>query len=357
MCSLAAVSKSASRELPASAEVSTAPLRILSTANISQGDYLAWHEPALCDDQQNVYFLVVPHLGPRDMQGGTNAAAGVLSPSNVLRISADGKTRTTFNPASSSKFASAKELATHAIALDKNGTLFMLIWVRWGDRGGPGEKSGQYIVSFDEKGKYQSHQEVDWQEMLVHQLEAFGSGEFLLRGQRADPPEPRLAILSAAGLTLRDVVGWSNDLLEEPSHTSTLRFDSMVRGDDGRIYVTQQAAKQHEEVVYALRSSGEIQEVFKLRPMPRDAQLLGLKTAGDRFAAAYLEAEQQSEASPGAMSGRWWIAVYSNVAGGGESQTTVYGPAPGSPLCYQHSESGDRFTFLTGGNKLVTMSP
>jgi hypothetical protein len=328
----------------------------LSTAAVSQGGYLAWSGPALCDEDENVYFLVVPHSTPRDVQDGAAAAADVLNPRDVLRVSADGKKRITFNPAVSSKFANAKELTTIAMALDRDGTLFMLIWARWG---GQGEKSGQYIVSFDKKGEYRSHLEVDWEEMLVHQFEVFGSGQFLLRGRRTHTAEPRLAILSAAGQTLQDVVGWSgpSDLLEEPSPTSTAKFDHLARGGDGRIYVTQQDARQHEDVVYAFRSSGESEEVFKLRPMPRGPQLLGWKAAGDRFAATYLEREQQSEASSGDQRGRWWIAVYSNVADVGELQTTVYGPAPGPPLCYQHKGSGDRFTFLMDGTKLVTMSP
>jgi len=103
-------------------------------------------------------------------------------------------------------------------------------------------------------------------------------------------------------------------------------------------------------VVYAVSASGQTERVFKLPPMPKDPPLLAWKAADDRFAASY-----QSDAS-GDQRSRWWIAVYSNIADGSEPETTLYGPAPGPLLCYQHKSSKDRFTFLTDGTKLVTMS-
>jgi len=71
--------------------------------------------------------------------------------------------------------------------------------------------------------------------------------------------------------------------------------------------------------------------------------------------ATYLRPDPQTESRSGERRGSHWIAVYSNVGAGGELEPTVYGPAPGPPICYQHEESGDRFTFLQEG-KLVTMS-
>jgi len=326
---------------------------------LSQAGDLVWSGPPLCDEDENVYFLVIPPWTPHASQGASTAAPELLGPRDVLRISANGKERMTLSPAAISKFAGAKELTTVAMALERQGTLFMLVRARWGERGSEAERSGQYLVSFDHKGEYRSVLEVDWQEMVVDQFEVFGSGQFLLRGRRTHTSETRVAVLSAAGQTLEDVRGWAgypSGPLEEPSPGSTPRFNHMVRGGDGRIYVAEQDALQDKAVVYAFGPSGESEELFKLRPMPRGPQLLGWKAAGDRFAAAYLEAEQQPEGSSSEdQRGRWWIAVYGNLANGGELQT-IYGPAPGPPLCYQHKESEDRFTFLIDGAKFVRMS-
>ena len=356
MCSMADVGKSASRAAPTSVEIQATPLQTLSTATISQGGYFAWSGPALCDESENVYFLVVP--ASHNSEGGPPPGRAV-TPRDVLRVSADGKKRVSFSPAASSKFANATEITTIAVALNRDGgELFMLIWARWRDNGDQTEteKSGQYIVSFNEKGEYQSHLEVDWHEMLVEQFEVFGSGEFLLRGRRPHAAEQRLAILSASGRTLRDVEGWPGNLSEEPSPESAPKFDYMVGGGDGRIYVTQEDVPKGGDVVYAISASGDSERVFKVRPMRKDPQLKGWKAAGHRFAAIYLDTAQQLQHSSGEQRGRWWIAVYSNVSDGAEPQATVYGPAPGPPVCYEHKGSTDLFTFITDGAKLVTMS-
>jgi hypothetical protein len=228
----------------------------------------------------------------------------------------------------------------------------MLVWARWpGDIGQP-EKSGQYIVSFDRKGEYRSHLEVDWHEILVNQFEVFGSGEFLLRGRRTSPAESRVAILSASGQTIKDVGNWSGKPLDEPSPESSPKFDQMVRGDDGRIYLTWQETGEERDIVYAVSASGESERAFAVPPLPKEPQLVGWKAADDRFAGTY-----RSEASSSEGAGRWWIAVYSNVSAGSEPETTLYGPAPGPLICYQHKRSGDQFTILTEGTKLLTMSP
>jgi hypothetical protein len=346
---MADVGQSADDAAPASVDMQTTPLQTLSTASISQDGYFAWAGPALCDEDENAYFLIVPHL--RDGEDRATAASGALNPRDVLRVSADGKKRITFSPGKSSTFANATELTTIAVAVDRNGTLFMLIWARWREDIGQPEKSGQYIVSFDQKGECQSHLEVDWQEILVSQFEVFGSGEFLLRGRRTHPAESRVAILSASGQTLKDVGSWSGKPLDEPSpESAAAKFDQMARGRDGRIYLTQGDPGQDGDVVYAISASGQSERVFKLPPLPKEPQLVGWKAADDRFAATY-----RAEASSGERTGRWWIAVYSNVTDGPEPETTLYGPAPGPPICYQHKRSRDRFTFLTGA-QLVTMS-
>jgi hypothetical protein len=130
----------------------------------------------------------------------------------------------------------------------------------------------------------------------------------------------------------------------------------MVRGSDGRIYVTQEDVPKGGDVVYAISASGESERLFKLRPMRRDPQLMGWKAAEHRFAAIYLDPAQRLTGSAGEQRGRWWIAVYSDAADGAEPEATFYGPAPGPPICYEHSGSRDRFTFVVDGAKLVTMS-
>lgn len=349
MCSMADVGKSAGPAAAVSNEIQTSPLHRLGTAPFSQDRYLAWAGPALCDEDENAYFLTVPH-SPVSAEG-----APVVDPRDVLRVSGDGKKQVTFSPAASTKFVSAAELKTKAIALGRHGTVFLLIWARWGDNGGQAEKSGQYIVSFNAKGEYQSHFEVDWREMLIHEFDVFGSGEFLLRGRRAEAAESRLAILSASGRTLQDVVGSSAKPSEEPSPEITPRFDHMARGGDGRIYLTEYNAEQDRTLIYAISESGESEQVFKLRPMWKDAQLMGWKAADDRFAAVYLVPERRPDASSEEQSGLWWIAVYSHAVDEAEPPT-VYGPAPGPPICYKRRGSMDRFTFVTDGGKFLTMS-
>jgi hypothetical protein len=352
---VADVGKSASHAASVSLENQVIPLQTLSTATIAQQDgYLAWSGPALCDEDENAYFLV-----PTAQNNKAGAPAQAVTPHDVLRVSADGQKRVSFSPVASSKFASVAGFTTVAMALGRHGTLFMLIWARWRNNGDQTEveKNGQYIVSFNQKGEYQSHLEIDGQEMLVNQFEVFGSGEFLLRGSRPHTAEQRLAILSASGGTLRDVEGWPGNPSEEPSPESPPKFDHMVRGSDGRIYVTQEDVPKSGDVVYAISASGDSERVFKLRPMRRDPQLMGWKAADHRFAAIYLDAAHRLKGSAGEQRGRWWIAVYSDVADGAESQSTIYGPAPGPPICYQHKGSRDRFTFVADGAKLVTMSP
>jgi hypothetical protein len=218
--------------------------------------------------------------------------------------------------------------------------------------------AGQALCDENGRGEYRSHIKVDSSEILVEQFDVFGSGQFLLRGRRPDRLEPRLAILSPGG-GLKDVVGWPglDKPMEEPSlkNQGNLGLDQITRGGDGRIYVAALDAREGEDVVYAFGPSGDRREVFTLRPMAQAPRLLGWKAAGRRFAAAYQRDERAPEASPGEHRGRYWIAVYDNRAGGGDLQPTVYGPAPGPPICYRHEESKDRFTFLQDG-KLVTMS-
>jgi hypothetical protein len=354
-------------------ETPPTPLQTVSTAAFSDGGYFAFIEPALCDEDENTFFLTAPHWD----EGAPPESAP--SPRDVVRVSSDGKKRMTFSPQKGSQFATATELKTLAIALDRDGALYMLIWAVWRDspakpekngqsdkpekngqsdkpeRNGQSDKperNGQYIVSFDRKGEYRSHLEVDWHQMLVSQFEVFGSGEFLLRGRRVEPSESRLAILSASGTTLQDVSVFSGRPLDEPplEDPPQARFDRMVRGGDGRIYVTQEDGAGEGDVVYAISAAGDTERLFKLPRMPKDPPLVAWKAARDRFAASY-----RAERSAGDRTDRWWAAVYDSASDGGEPEATVYGPAPGPLLCYQRARSGDRFTFLDG-SRFVTMS-
>jgi hypothetical protein len=346
LCSVTEAAELASRAAPPAALISTTPLRTLSSTRAPIGDYFAWAGQALCDENGSSYFLVAKPITPGRSE---------VDPRAVLRISADGTKRFSFTPAAIPELARAQELQTVGFALnpDPDGGLFMLIWAATGGQG------RQYILDFDKNGEYRSHIKVDPNEILVEQFEVFGSGKFLLRGRWRDRPEPRLAILSAPGGGLKEVVGWPglDKPMEEPSleNQSNLRLDQITRGGDGRIYVAALDAREGEDVVYAFGSSGDSKEAFTLRPMPKAPRLLGWKAAGRRFAAAYQRDEPRPEAAPGEHRGRYWIAVYDNRAGGGDLQPTVYGPAPGPPICYRHEASRDRFTFLQDG-KLVTMS-
>jgi hypothetical protein len=338
----------------------TIPLRELSHTEISgQGGLVAWADPTRCDSDGNVYFLLAPHTTPREVESAARAGRSLpLSPRQVVRISVDGRKSTTFDPGLGSKLADASTLTTLGMAVDPQGTLYLLVWATWGSVGGETEKSGQYIVSISDEGKVRSQVEVDWHEMLVHQLEVFGSGAFLLRGRRTGSDEARVAIQSASGGALQDVMGWSGyptTLVEEPSGTGAVTYDYMVRGGDGRIYFAEQNGQHDRISVYSFGASGDNGRAFDLQPLGRDERLLGLLSAGDRFAAAYLEARPGHEGSPSELRGSWWIGVYDNAADAGLQ--AVYGPAPAEPVCYQRSGSEDRFTFLIDGSQLVTMAP
>jgi hypothetical protein len=355
LCSVANGSELAKKDSP---QVPTTPLKAIGTVPPAKGGFLAWLEPVKTDDKGNAYLLVLPEI-----RRHTDPNAEIPRPRDVVRISADGKERTTLSPIKNPKLATATMVTTAAIALDPHGELSMLVWARWRDASGGEEKRGQYIVSFDNDGDYRSEVEVDWRELGVMQFEAFGSGRFLLRGRWTNAEEIRLAILSPTG-SLQDI-DWSERPSqmrepEEPNEPSTPRrtpsFGQMVRGGDGRIYVTHPGERPEETIIYAVSASGHSEKVYTLRPMLGDLPLVGMRAAGDRIAAVYLENSGDK--------GRWWIAVYSNAvidptdsaASHIASPLAVYGPAPGVPVAYRLEESSDRFTFLKGGN-FMTMSP
>jgi hypothetical protein len=289
-----------------------------------------------------VFFLVNPHLPP----GRQPADPKMFNTVNVLRVSADGKEQVTLSPAAAPKFASSKDLTTLAIAMGHNGTLFMLVLAEWQREGGV-ETKGQYILSFDQKGKYLSHVEVDWRDILVYQFEPFGSGAFLLRGRRTNTAEERVAILSTDGVLLQDVIEYPSKTIQESTPSRKPRFDHMVRGGDGRIYLLR--AERDNDVVYALSPDGACELAFKLTSVSSNSQLTNWSAAGDRLAATYMEPDPS-----GGHKNRWWIAVYRSATAHGRVEA-LYGPLPGPPLCYHHGQE-DRFTLLADEGRLVTMS-
>lgn len=358
-CPIAGAIEGPSRRKPSSVDASVSPLRVLSTTRISQGGLVAWTNPTRCDQDGNVHLLLAPHAKPSEIEEAARAGRDLpLAPRQVLRLSADGKNRTVFDPAASAKLADAASLTTVAMTTDELGTVYLLVWATRRSAGGQAERGGQYVVSIGPRGKVRSEVEVDWREMLVRQFEVFGSGEFLLRGSRTDSDEERVAILSASGGDLRSVAGWSGQpvaLVEEPSEGGVVHFDHMVRGADGRVYFAEQDARQGAVVIHAFAASGDSETLFELQPMPKDRQLLGFLSAAGRIAATYQEAGPPRDGPAGEQRGRWWIAVY-DLGSGGEGPL-VYGPAPGPPVCYQRGGSQDVFTFLTDGDTLVTMTP
>jgi hypothetical protein len=304
-----------------------------------------------CDQDANVYLVQAPHYSAREAERAAKAGRDLdFDPRQVLRISAEGGRKKIIDPAAGTRFATAKRLLTAGIALDRDGTLYLLVWVTW-DGEDPDARS-QYILSLDERGKWHTEVDVDEEEMTVRRFAVFGSGDFLLVGHPwGKPDEERLAILEASGGKLRDVPGWSGypaGVTDETSETGTVLFDYMVLGGDGRIYFAEQDPRLEEIVVFAFEPSGVSGEAFRLPRMPRNRQLRGLQAADDRIAAIY------GEPSPDRKSARFWIAVFDSVLGG--EMHTLYGPVPGRPLCCQRGGSEDRFTTLYRG-KLVTMAP
>jgi hypothetical protein len=308
------------------------PLRSLSSVAFSLAR--VWAGPVRCDEDANIFFLVVPELDPRDAKNAPAPPRYTKTPCDILGVSADAKKTTHFNPSSVTAFADADEVTTVATALDATGTLLALVWVRRGESG------NQYIVPFDKSGGHRSVLKLDPLEMIVQGFEVFGSGEFLLRGRRVSPDGPRAAVMSGGGSTLRDVVGLPIEALDDPTQPPGL--DHMVRGGDGRIYF----AAHGEESVYAVGPSGDSELALRLVPAARNRRLVDLKAAGPRLAAIYYE-----ERSGG---GRSWMEVYDIALG---ERVGVYGPATGWPVCYEYSGSQDRFTFLRDGNSVVQAAP
>lgn len=319
------------------------PLRVLRSVSFSDETYVAWVNPARCDEDGNVFLLGVRPLRPRG-----SASASTAPPDNpprrVLRISADGTTTTSFDPARLALFEDADEVTTGSIALDPSGTLLLLAWV---PRSGPYDGSRQYIVSFDKAGRGRARQELDPRRMAAGAFEVFGSGELLLLGRRPEPDAERVAVLSPAG-RLRDVIGLTRDANANRAAPPEPTLDHMVRAADGRIYFV----RSDEATVYVVEPVGYAEPAFDLAPTPGTWRLTGLNADGPRLAATYFEETPATKAATGG--GRHFVAVYDLTLG---ERVAVYGPVPGLPVCYAYTGSEDRFTVLRDANRLATLAP
>jgi len=309
------------------------PLRELASTPFTQNDWFAWIEPARCDSEGNLFFLVMP-----ETKRGTTAAAAPR-PTDILRVSADGKKSMLLKPGTASALADVERFQTVTTAVDPSGSVFALVWATDGDA------NTQHIVSFDKAGKLHSHLEVDPEEMFVGAFEVFGSGAVLLEGFRKPPDnEPRAVILTPGGGGLRDVTAVSSDpSIKVIPQVKTAAYTA--RGPDGIVYLV----PGDEKAVYAVDASGDSRFQFTLPKPPRNRRLVGLKAASSRLAAVYYE-----DGGSGNQRGRFWIAVHD--AAGGE-RLAVYGPVASPPVCYRYDGTAEQFTLLRDGRYLVTVSP
>lgn len=341
-------------------ELAANPLRSVRTVRLVEpGGFVAWARPTLCDPAGNAYFLVAPVATDQEIEEAARSRRELpLNPREVVRISADGKKRTTFDPALGFRGSGVTDVATFAMDLDDEGSLFLLVWTTSGRAGDGGERAGQLIVSVDERGAHRSSVEIDADEILVNQFAVFGSGDFLLRGQRPGTSEERVAILPASGGSIRDVMGWSGypsgSQHDQEDAVGRVRFDYMTRGRDGRVYFAEQDARYERVVVHALGPSGDSFEAFELWPTEPEAELLGFQAARDRFAAMYRE-RAPVRGDGGHQPERWWVAVYDGVSA--EQPPPVYGPLSSAPVCFRRAGSRDELVFFVDGEQLVSMTP
>jgi hypothetical protein len=334
----------------AAEETAPTALREVESVRIGQWDkgWFAYVLPVHCDGP-SLYFRLIQPLSERDTDApGRNPSS---TPRRVTKLSADGKNRVELDPARSPKLAAANSLLTADVAVDEHGSVFLLVWATWYGATPQSDAYKQFVVSFDRKGEYRSVVEIDHEEFSAHQLQVFSSGAFALRGRRAGSAQTTVAILSPGG-GLKDVVRWPGRPSADDSELPGAGPEYLVRGEDGRVYFTDFEAQDDFVTIYALRDTGDSEPVQKLpRRLSGGRSLQDLRWADRRFAATYFEADE----SRGEGQGRYWIAVADE--GGEGSPRAIFGPAPSTPTCYQHSDAGDRFTFFKEQGNLVTMAP
>ncbi len=317
----------------------TTPLHESGTVSFSQAAFFAWVPPTRCDTE-GLYFVTLPVAPARAARKEPEQPAPLLTPSDILFVSADGKKTTLFSPRAAPPFADAEEVRTVTTALDSSGTLHSLNWVV------QGKLDHQYIVSFDKRGQYRSRLEVDHAELIVEKMDIFGSGEYLLRGVWRRPDgalAKRIVVMSANGGAYHDVSGLPMAELEDPDVGPAFSSDQIVRGGDGQIYFASPA----DNAIYVIDPLGASQELFGLSPVPRKRKLMGLEADGQRLVTVYHE---QLDATQG----RFFLIVYDVVLG---EQVAAYEPVSAPPVCYQYAGQRDSFTLLKDAKYLVTMRP
>jgi hypothetical protein len=312
-------------------------LRETHTVTFSWDDWFGWVNPARCDGDGNVFFVPM-HRADRSDAKKSAAAPAPPVPSEILRVSAEGKS-TLIRPARAPVLAFADEVtAVHTLrtAVDPGGTLFALVWAARGN-----EDGRQSIVSFDETGRYRSLVRVDVNEIVASEFEVFGSGEFLVWGQRPWGG-PRVAVMPPAGGRLRDVAFVPG--IESAKAAAQAKLPSHVaRAGDGRIYFVPEG----EESIHVVGPSGRSERAFRLARVPPNWRLADLEAAGPHLAAVYSEKQNDDR-------GIAWITVYDARD---SVRRAVYGPVAGMPVCYDRSGDEDHFTVLRDGKFLVRLSP
>jgi hypothetical protein len=307
----------------------TTPLReTAKLPSFAQDGWFAWREPVQCDESGNLFLVPVP---PADTRIPANEQK---RHDVILRVSRDGKERTTIDPSQGS-YPGAAEAVTVATTVDSAGNLHVLLWI-------PGEQSSFRIATYDNAGKYRSSTRIDPEEIQVGSFEVFGSGAYLLVGLAGLPPgEARFAVMESSG-ALRDVLGIADDPTQE--REGPKRPALMARGGDGLVYTVLDG----KSAVHVVDPSAESRLAFALEAAPRDWRLVGLKAAGNRLAFIYHQEPANAD-----KSGVFWLAVYDPLSG--ERQAT-YGPVDRPPLCYSRPGDGDTFTIFDSKH-LRSMAP
>jgi hypothetical protein len=290
----------------------------LSSVSFAKDQSLSWLNPALCDGDGNVFLVAVPRADPRDLKRAPAPPRYTKKPSSILRVSADGRKTTLITLDAVPGIADAATVATGALSVDPSGSLHAAVRITRAEGG------NQYIVSFDGKGRYLSHVEVDPDEIFIHRFEVLGSGEFLLLGMRLGVG-PRATVMTAGGGSFRDLT-FSTNLEDEqtaaaPAHSAASRFSShLARGGDGRIY----SVPPGQDSVNVIEASGESRVELKLTPVPPSWRFVDLMAGGNQIVAVYFEEATEE-------SGRFWLAVYDVHLG---ERVAVYETAAGIPVCY-----------------------
>lgn len=184
------------------------------------------------------------------------------------------------------------------------------------------------MASWDNEGQFRWRREWDESTLAVELFGVFATGEFLLVAHDRRTGEDVVAIADGTSeprrvefpLTERGDV--PERLLAEP-------------GADGRIYLTQALGDR----IYAIAPTGSISaSVETARPRGPDVQLVSLHVSRGRIAATY-----QGKPTGQPLTPPRWVVVHDVDTG---RHVATYGPLPKMLICYQHLQTGDRFTML-----------